>query len=150
MILSSIRYNKDSNSTQAILRINGEFECHVLEDEERCVKLSGETAIPEGTYKIEQRKELTPLTERYRNRFDWFNWHLQILEVPNFEWVYIHIGNTELDTEGCLLLGDIAVNDPTNQSSTIQKSVQAYKRFYNKVCEALESGEQVWIQIQSI
>ncbi len=150
MILSAIRYNKDSNATAAILRINGAFECHVLEDEERCVKVSGETAIPEGSYQIAQRKELTALTERYRNRFDWFNWHLQLLNVPNFQWIYIHIGNTELDSEGCLLVGDLAVNDPTDQSCTIQQSTQAYKRVYQKVCEALEAGEEVWIEISSI
>lgn len=150
MILRCLRYNKDSNATQGLLFINGDFAAHTIEDEERCVKISGETAIPEGAYKIEQRKVLTELTEKYRNRFPWFNWHLQIMNVPNFKWVYIHVGNSELDTEGCLLVGDVAVNDVADESPTIQKSVQAYKRIYNHICEVMERGEEVWIQIESV
>lgn len=150
MILKHTRFNHDEHSTQGLLQINGDFACYVLEDEERCIKVHGQTRIPEGIYQIKFREELTELTKSYRERYSWFAWHLMLQDVPNFKWIYIHVGNWDKDTEGCLLVGDVAENDPGNNSSMIGKSRQAYKRIYNLIADTLRSGEEVWIKIENI
>jgi hypothetical protein len=57
-------------------------------------KVKGESAIPYGAYKV--RKTFSPKYGRTM-------WELQ--NVPGFQGIRIHSGNTEKDTEGCLLLG---------------------------------------------
>jgi hypothetical protein len=57
-------------------------------------KVKGESAIPYGAYKA--RKTRSPKYGRDM-------WELQ--DVPGFQGIRIHSGNTEADTEGCLLLG---------------------------------------------
>jgi len=147
MILLLQRFKRDAKTTIGKLDINGYFECFILEDAERCEKINGQTAIPKGSYQIKFREEDTPLTKRYQDRFDWFTYHLQILGILNFKWVYIHIGNTELDTEGCLLTGDTAVSDPSQNRSTIQQSTQAFERVYKQLSDALKK-EEVWITVE--
>lgn len=149
MIITLKRYNHDSKSTQGLMFLNGFFECHTLEDEDRCVKVHGQTRIPEGEYQIKLRKEDTELTKRYKNKHEWFTWHLQLMNVPGFNWVYIHIGNWDTDTEGCLLVGDVAVNDPNDVSSHIEKSSQAFERLYKQIIDVIDK-EEVWIVIESI
>ncbi len=50
--LMLIRYVYSDNSTIGKLYINGEYFCDTLEDKTRDIKVYGETAIPEGTYKV--------------------------------------------------------------------------------------------------
>jgi hypothetical protein len=81
------------------LYIDGVFECHTLEDCDRKLEGSGvkipkETAIPRGLY---------PVIIDYSVRFQKQMMH--VLNVPQFEGVRIHAGNSEKDTEGCILLG---------------------------------------------
>jgi hypothetical protein len=83
-----------SDCTIGELYSNGQFECFTLEDVPRTEKVYGQTAIPVGEYRI---------TVDYSNRF---KRHLPLLHnVPQFEGVRIHPGNTAKDTEGCILVG---------------------------------------------
>ena len=81
------------------LSVDGAFDCFTLEDVVRkgdifVVKVSGATAIPEGRDDV--RISFSPK----------FGTELpEIVDVPNFVGVRIHPGNTEADTEGCLLVG---------------------------------------------
>lgn len=150
MEISLLRYNHDRDSTQGLLAVNGSFFCHTLEDEHRDVKLKGETCIPEGRYEVVFNKRVTPMTEKYRKRFKWFDYHLMLVGVPNFKWVYIHIGNDDDDTDGCILVADESLNDPKNKSGWQSKSTEAFTRFYKVVSLSLKSGERVFININSI
>ena len=75
MLITLQRYYRCSKHTKGLLFIDGLFECHTLEDTERSKKMHGQTAIPVGRYEVEKLKVLTPLTQRYRDRFNWFDWH---------------------------------------------------------------------------
>lgn len=118
-----------------------------LEDEYREDKVSGETRIPAGFYKLGIRKEETPLTLKYRKRYAWFKNHIEILNVPNFKGVYIHIGNTDVDTDGCVLLGD-AVDNNSIGGGTITNSTVCFQRFYSIVFDHLNGGGVATLEIR--
>ena len=64
-----------------MLFVNNEFECFTLEDERRAEKAKGETRIPEGVYNIVKRKVDSPLTLKYREKYDFFDYHLMLEDV---------------------------------------------------------------------
>lgn len=129
-----------SDYTIGEIRIGGKFECYTLEDEFRDVKVKGETRIQKGTYVIKLRKE-GGFHQRYLKRFgkDFHKGMLHVTNVPGFEYILIHIGNTEKDTAGCVLVG--ATRDIVK--GTIGGSEVAYRRLYPKVVKALQAGELV-------
>ena len=147
MELEVIRYNSKEDYTDGLLFIDNKFECFTLEDEERTVKVYGETSIPDGTYKIELRT-VGGFNTRYLKKFgnEFHKGMLWVKDVPNFEYILIHIGNTDDDTAGCLLVGSTADKD----KGFIGASTGAYKSLYPKVLNALENGEEVWINYKTI
>lgn len=150
------RYSDNRESTQGILyRVipYGEtkkiqFMGHILEDEHRDEKVMKETRIPAGLYPVDFNKAETPLTLKYRAKFpSFFTFHLEIKNIPNFKGVYMHVGNTDDDTEGCPLMGDTANNNTIGPGS-IGGSTQAFIRNYKLIAEALEKGEKVFIDVR--
>ena len=123
------------------------LQSFTLEDEYRDVKVSGETRIPAGFYKLGLRKDDTPLTLKYRAKYPWFKHHIEILNVKGFTGVYIHIGNSERDTDACLLLGDAADNNSIGDG-TITNSTVSFKRFYDIVYPHLLGGGVSTIEIR--
>lgn len=146
MILELNRIKSGNDATIGYMTNEGQFECFTLEDERRSVKVKGETRIPSGYYRIRFREVLSPMTERYRAKYPWFKWHLELQNVPNFDYVYIHIGNTDDDTDGCILVAEGA----NSRSMTVQSSTPAFEKLYKQVQAALERGESVWIRINDL
>lgn len=140
MELKVLRYNSSSDYTDGLLFIGDEFECYTLEDEHRTVKVFGETRIPDGSYEIGLRNE-GGFNNRYGNRFGktFHKGMLHVKDVPGFEYILIHIGNSDEDTAGCLLVGSTADKD----NGFIGGSKTAYKQMYSKVVDALLQGEKV-------
>ncbi len=112
-------------STIGDLSIDGAFLCHTLEDKVRepGVKVPGKTAIPPGRYQI-----VIDMSARFKK----FMPH--ILNVPMFEGVRVHKGNTFMDTEGCLIVGMVPGTD------FVGNSKEAYDKFYAKLEEGLKAG----------
>src|SRR3989304_4581521 len=109
MKLSLHRFSSGNESTLGLLHIDGKFECFIIEDEYREVKVKGETRIPSGTYKILLRKE-GGFHEKYLTKYPASHkGMLWLQEVPGFQYILIHVGNTDLDSAGCLLVGDSAM-----------------------------------------
>lgn len=128
MLITVKRIHKTENSVIGELLVDGVFECFTLEDVERLVKIKGETAIPKGTYKViinksNRFKRLLPL----------------LLNVPNFEGVRIHSGNTNHNTEGCILVGQTRSKDYIGQS----------RKAFDKLFKKMQKAEDITIKIIS-
>ena len=123
------------------LYIDGKYFCDTLEDTVRDTnksgkfdngekKVKGKTAIPYGTYEI--KWTYSPRFKKYTP---------QLMNVPQFEGIRIHAGNSSTDTEGCLLLGENKkVGMVLNSRATINK-------FYPIIKEACSNGK-VTIEIK--
>lgn len=117
-------------STVGELFINDEFLCFTLEDKVRDEKIKGQTAIPYGNYNV---------TIDFSNRFQRLMPH--ILDVPNFEGIRIHAGNTDRDTEGCILVGF------TKGKDFVGKSRDAFTDLFEILNNA---QEEIMISIEEI
>ncbi len=148
MKLEVLRFSSQQDSTSGILFdvTNGrEFLCYTLEDEDRTEKVAGETRVPSGTYAVTLRKE-GGFHERYAHRFK--DIHLGMLwvrDVPGFEYILVHCGNTDEHTAGCLLVGETQESNLKKSNGFIGRSTQAYFDLYPRVAQAIESGEEVTI-----
>jgi len=150
MKLQVIRFSSQTDSTSGLLFENNElgkhFLCYTLEDEARVLKVKGETRVPAGTYKIELRKE-GGFHEKYSKRYGGFHvGMLHIINVPGFEYILIHTGNTDEHTSGCLLVGDSQENNTIIKDGFVGKSGNAYKRIYPRIAKDIERNEEVKIE----
>ena len=124
--------------TPGSLFIDGEFECFTLEDVVREVpgvpvadwKIKGETAIPVGTYAV----RLT-MSNRFKKVLP------LLIDVPGFEGIRIHPGNTDADTEGCILVGQEQGHE------SVLKSRLAMQNLMEKLTAATNRGEAIEIEI---
>ena len=145
MELTLNRFSGADESTLGLLYVDEKFFCYTLEDQYNEPKVPGETRIPNGRYKIELRNE-GGMTERYAQRFDFHKGMLWLRNVPNFQFIYIHTGNNDDHSEGCILVGDGQVTNIVERG-TVTSSVAAYTRLYKHITGALEIGEEVWINV---
>lgn len=114
------------------LYVNGVFECYTVEDVVRPYgeKVYGKTAIPKGRYRV---------VITYSNRFK-----VQmplLVNVPMFEGIRIHPGNTAADTDGCILPGKVKT------ATGVAQSRVAYNALFDKIDKALKGKADVWITI---
>lgn len=126
------RSRSTSVSTPGALFVDGDFECYTIEDVVRQTKIHGQTAIPAGRYHLiinqsNRFKRLLPL----------------LLDVPEFEGVRIHPGNTAADTEGCILVGDVPQGDFLGSSRV------AFDRLFAKLKAAFDAGQQIILTIEA-
>lgn len=130
--LKLTRKEYTAKSTIGDLDIDGKFFCYTLEDRVRApdMKVPGKTAIPAGTYKV-----VINFSHKYGRRMP------QVLDVPNFEGIRIHSGNTDADTSGCILLGQ------TKGQDVVGLSRLAYAAFFQCLADAIENGEEVTLEI---
>ena len=139
------RYGFGRDSVLGHVDWNGDH-AFSLEDERREVKVKHETCIPPGVYDVKLRAE-GGMTKRYAEKFpEVHKGMLHLQNVPGFEWVYIHIGNKDDHTSGCILVGDVPVVLPDGEFE-IARSKVAYLRLYKAAVTALERGEKVAVHI---
>lgn len=130
-----------STYTIGKLYIDDAYFCDTLEDTVRDTnksgkfdngeqKIKGKTAIPYGTYEI--KWTYSPRFKKYTP---------QLMNVPSFEGIRVHAGNTSADTEGCLILGE------NKQVGKVLNSRATIKKFYPIIKEACSNGK-VTIEIK--
>ncbi len=125
--------------TVGSLFIDGEYFCDTLEDPVRDIdrdgvfkgkeiKIPGRTAIPYGKYGL-----TVNYSPKFRRRLP------RLLDVPDFEGILIHRGNTADDTSGCILVGENRIKGMVLNSSAYEK----------RLVELLGSaeGEEMTIEI---
>lgn len=125
---------------------------YTIEDSYNDIKIPGNTRISAGQYEITLRKE-GGVFERYcRHKDIWIAENTKryglvwIRNVPNYEYILIHIGNTSKDSEGCILVGD-QVNNTSYAAGFITDSTVAYKRLMNEIYPAFNRSEKLSITI---
>lgn len=112
--LKLVRTQKE-DCTIGDLFINEEFICNTLEDVFREEKIANETCIPYGNYDI-----IINMSPKYKRLMP------RLLNVPNFEGILIHSGNTVKDTSGCILVG-------TRKGNTLVNSKDAFNKLFNRL-----------------
>lgn len=112
------------------LYVDGTYFCDTLEDKVRDLakekKVYGKTAIPSGTYRV----TLNVRSPRFasRKQYAFCNGYLpRLLDVPDFEGVLIHIGNTAEDTEGCILVGK------NTAKGMVTESTATFRALYDRL-----------------
>jgi len=144
--LKLIRLKHDDRATIGFLSIDGKPMYFTLEDAPHDVKIGGRTRIPMGHYEIKLRNE-GGMTKRYSQKYgdEFHKGMLHLQDVKGFEFIYIHIGNTDEHTEGCILVG---VSSNLGKSrKNVGNSASAYQNIYPIVRDAILSGEKVTIQV---
>lgn len=118
-----------------------DLKIHCLEDTDRNlkqdmplagikeIKVLGKTAIPYGRYEV---------GISYSNRFK--KVMPIVLNVPGFDGIRIHNGNTEHHTEGCPLIG------LSRNQTMVLNSRDAYKPFFSWLQKTLKK-EKVWLNV---
>lgn len=143
------RIAKTDKYTIGNLYIDGEWFCNTLEDtdrnltqnmsleEIRKLKIYGQTAIPIGTYKI----NMSVVSPKFKSRA-WakpYNGMIPRLEnVPGYEGVLIHPGNSADDSIGCILVG----------YNTVKGQVLRSQDTFHKLMNVLTKGKDISITIQ--
>lgn len=131
-------------STASQMFIDGKPSCFVIEDGYNEVKIAGKTRIPPGRYQVVKRT-IGKFYTKYKSDFD-HSYALELIDVPGFKDILIHIGNTVEDTRGCLLVNNgISVDTALDYFGT--SSTVAYLALYKKVDAAFKTGSEVWIEI---
>lgn len=143
MKLTLKRIAKKPTYTIGRLFVNGQRYCDTLEDRDRGLqkamvleeimkkKVKGETAIPTGEYNV-----IITYSPKYKKQMP------LLLGVPGFEGIRIHSGNTNRDTEGCILLGE------NKEVGKVLNSRYWCNKFFNRLKAAINRGETVTLTIE--
>lgn len=131
--LTLIRKEFTEEATLGELYVDDDFACFTLEDAVRAdpkpetpqneAKVPGETAIPEGEYQV-----LITVSPRFKRLLP------LLIDVPGYDGVRLHPGNTTEDTIGCILVGDQI--DHSTPIPTIRKSRIAFERLFREMQQA--------------
>lgn len=146
--LELIRYSTQKNSTIGALLLitpyGKHFICHVLEDTFKYDKVHGETRIPSGIYKLGLRKT-GGVNAQYKDRYkEKHHGMIEIKNVPNFEHILIHCGNTPDHTKGCLIVGDTCEQNIT-KNGYVGNSRGCYERIYPLIVKGLTTESYIKI-----
>lgn len=123
------------------LFINGKFFCNTLEDCVRDInkngtfdcgelKIKGHTAIPYGKYEI-----IVNYSPKFKRELP------RLLNVPHFEGILIHRGNTHKDSSGCILVGE------NTKKGMVLNSTKYEMELTNLLKNTTRRGEKIYIEI---
>jgi len=153
MELKLQRVAKRETYTIGKLYVNGKYFCDTIEDKDRWLsqkmplaeikrkKVYGQTAIPTGRYEV----AMNICSPSYSQKPKWKQYcggfMPRLMNVPGYDGVLIHCGNTDKDTYGCLLVGENKV------VGKIINSEATFKRLYPILKAAYEQHEKIEIEI---
>lgn len=142
-----LRIEQSERSTLGHLYINGIFACYTLEDALRKVKIAGQSAIPAGAYCL-RLNTWGGQHAKYAERFPQMHQGmLEIVGIPDFSFVYLHLGNTHRDTAGCPLTGFYWRK--TKGDFVLAESALVYAQVYPLLLDMVLSG-MVPFQVENL
>lgn len=153
MELTLIRKYPKETYTIGQLYIDGKFFCNTCEDKNRelyqgmsleeikKIKVYSETAIPYGRYQITLKIQ-SPKFSRKKQYEKCKGYLPRLLNVPGFEGILIHIGNSAKNSAGCLLVG------LNKEKGKVLQSTETFWKLYEILKQADDRGEKIWITIQ--
>lgn len=144
---------KKADYTVGKLYVDGVLFSDTLEDKDRglddsmaaekikSIKVAKETAIPTGTYNV----TLNVQSPKFKNRAQYAfckGYLPRLLNVKGFDGILIHIGNTQYDSAGCILVGENKIVGQVINSTT------TFKKLYTVLDAANKKGEKITITIE--
>lgn len=143
-----------SEYTIGNLYIDGQYFCDTLEDRDRGldssmslyklqqIKVKDKTAIPSGTYNI-LMNVVSPKYSKKQYYMDVCKGMVpRLASVPAYDGVLIHVGNTAVDTSGCILVGLNKAKGKVLSSRII------FEKLYPILKAAVDKGEKITITIE--
>lgn len=147
MLLDLWRDDIQIERTLGILKINTIHVCETVEDADRKLEAGGlkidkRTAIPRGRYRLilNRSERFSQLASRKAGKPVNVIMPL-LLDVPQYQGVRIHWGNTELDTEGCIIVGRRAPSGVYNSRIEYERLMQIH------LLPAHARQEEMWITV---
>lgn len=153
MKISIVRRFKGLKYTIGSLYIENDYFCDTLEDVDRYldssmaiedikrIKVYGETAIPYGTYSI----CMNTVSPKFRNK-SWakpYGGKLpRLLDVKGFEGILIHVGNSDQDTLGCIIVGENKIK------GKVINSTYTFNKLMSLLLKAHIAGEEILLTIK--
>lgn len=137
------RIAKRNGYTIGHLSVNNQYFCDTLEDRDRGLtstmsrldivktKVKGQTAIPTGRYRI-----IFTYSPKFRRKMP------LLLDVPGFDAIRFHYGNTAADSEGCILVGE------NKRKGMVLNSRKTFERLNDIMAKADTRGEALWVTIK--
>jgi hypothetical protein len=152
MKLNVDRLYKKELYTIGRLSIDGTLFCNTLEDtdrglrsdmpleEIRSVKVAGKTAIPTGVYKVTMNVKSPKFSQK--PQYDFTNGFLPRLQnVPGYDGILIHAGETAEWTDGCILVGD------NKKTGRLTNSMEVFTKLFERMKAAAERNESIYIAV---
>lgn len=150
MELTLKRIARREKYTIGRLYIDGKYFCDTIEDKDRGLsqelpvtvnknlKRRGVTAIPVGRYRV----TLDVVSPKFSKKtaYQFCGGKLpRLINVPAFDGVLIHIGNTANDTEGCILVGK------NTEVGKVLQSTVTFRALYEELKQAKDT---IYITVQ--
>ena len=135
------------------LYIDGQYFCDTIEDVDRGlnqsmslsqiqqIKIKDQTAIPTGTYQI----DMNTVSPKYSNyaKYYWAKPYgaklPRLINVPGYQGILIHVGNTQKDTSGCIIVG---------QNKVVGKVINSTIIMQKLMTKLLSSKDKITITIE--
>ena len=135
MITKTIRFKRlyfKDTYTIGKCTVDGEYISDSIEDKVRVLiskedKVYGETAIPAGEYDAD-----IYFSKKFGYKV------IRLFDVPFFEGIYVHKGNTAKDSHGCIIVGK---NDKKGWVSNPTIAM-------NKLIEAVEDADKIIVIVE--
>lgn len=152
MKIQHVRHFFADKYTISKIYVDGKYFCDAIEDTDRglnssmteeqirAVKIQSQTAIPYGTYaltidvvspRFSQRAVYNPIKGKLP----------RLLDVKGFDGVLVHIGNTERDTAGCVIVGK------NTNKGMVTDSNRTFFQLYTQFQRAKAKGEKITWEI---
>ena len=154
MELKLKRIAKKNGYTIGKLAINGKYFSDTLEDSDRGLdssmpldmlkhkKLTHITAIPTGRYQVTMNV-ISPRLSKSKFYKQFGGGRVpRLLNVPAFEGILIHCGNTAKDTDGCILVGK------NSKVGMVLDSKITYSKLYPLLEAAYKRKERIFITVE--